>query len=298
MHLRWGSKELRDHERPGKASSPPPQFPAPAPAAHRSEGAHVQTHTLLCTCACVRPTDAWLPLSPGLTGSRKLCAVLGVSPPTSALGSPRPSLLSSLAVPESCSTRVRFAVPESLALELIKTKLVVVSGLPVGSRRSMPHTHVGEAGSPEGRTQRTPESILPEDIALTSVLQRLCYAAFLGLDGSAWAHLPLAIQAECPFLPVSRPDSLESSRNTSSESSPLNLKGRSALASVHFSLYLGLWFWAHLFLYFKQTHRLLCCLTRLHVWSTSCGLRPRPGCLSESLYPRPAPGRPGPAPLL
>ncbi|XP_059038471.1 protein Daple isoform X3 [Mustela lutreola] len=51
--------------------------------------------------------------------------------------------------------------------------------------------------------------------------------AFLGLDGSAWAHLPLAIQAECPFLPVSRPDSLESSRNTSSESSPLNLKGSS-----------------------------------------------------------------------
>ncbi|XP_044927157.1 protein Daple isoform X3 [Mustela putorius furo] len=46
-------------------------------------------------------------------------------------------------------------------------------------------------------------------------------------DGSAWAHLPLAIQAECPFLPVSRPDSLESSRNTSSESSPLNLKGSS-----------------------------------------------------------------------
>lgn len=92
-----------------------------------------------------------------------------------------------------------------------------------------------------------PPSVLPEGVALTSpgaALLRNCLQIRWFSLGCTWSS---AIWVKCcRFLSVSRPGSLESSRNASSDSSPLNLKGRSPCASVHFAVELDLWLWARM----------------------------------------------------
>ena len=196
-----------------------------------------------------------------------------------------------------------------LALDLIKTTLPVVSGSLAGCHASHASCWRSRWGNIENPGTRPSSGPLPG-------LWR-GRALFCGLSRVRWFSLgftcSLALDTECPFLSVSRPGSLESSRNASSDSSPLNLKGRSALASARFSLYWGLWFWARVvfffffffFFFFLQQsghlHKVVCLIGHLPVESTSCCLRHTPGRLSgfefESLHPhRPALGARPPAP--
>lgn len=120
--------------------------------------------------------------------------------------------------------------------------------------------------------------VLPAGFA--SALAQDCVAAWLFSDqtarAGAWLRVGLRVKRRL-FLAVSRPGSVESSRNPSSDSSPLNLKGRSAFPSARFTAGGALGSGLVWFLWFENTtHRRLRRVSRLHPQATSCRLRLRP----------------------